>query len=235
MFRVFVLNISPKGYFDAVYFLRQIGRAASHSGWSNTAPRLPAPSYEQTTAWLLTALAHAPVPIEEEAVDQPTIVITVDACAIGWGAIIKDIESSVSRVVAFPWAKADSHKALWSSVTTEPMAALRAALVGVPQGTRHVLIETDHLPLVRTLEPEGTLPVGPTMTLFVVWQFFPGTTFTFKHVPGAQNRADPLSRGLEGWTMLEEPCVTVGFPFPSVRVGLGLRGLGTGFSHTSSA
>jgi hypothetical protein len=107
-----------------------------------------------------------------------------------------------------------------SSVVSEPLAAYRAACVAVGGGVRHVLLVSDHEPLVHA-GARGYASARTYNTLLVALERdFPGVRFSFAFVPGARNRADPWSRGLCGWTSdtgaFDDPSVAVGLELPRV-------------------
>lgn len=211
---------APKAHFDALYFYRQLSRYAQEKGWSSAAPRLPMIEDEQISDWLLRMLAHAPVPITSSA-QLPDRRVTFDACELGWGAVIECGTTGATSFFALPWDSStrDSHH-LQSSVVSEPLAAFRAACVAVVEGVRHVRLVSDHEPLVRAGE-RGYAAARSYNALFVALErSFPDVHFSYEFVPGSRNRADPWSRGLCGWSGIEEPRVLCGVDlFPEVSVG----------------
>ena len=218
----FTYELSPKRFFDSIYFLRQMSRVASRTSWDAVAPRLPAAAYDQTQAWLLAALAQSPVPLHTSSPEgEPEIQITVDACEAGWGAVI-ETAAGTQQLVAYPWTQQDvAAGGLWSSVVTEPLAALRGALVGVPAGTKHVRIVTDHEPLVFAASRGWAASRNYNTMLCRLAECFPETTFSWVHIAGPKNRADPLSRGLAGWSGLwPDEEVRVACHLPTVRFGV---------------
>lgn len=213
--------LSPKRYFDSVYFLRQLSRVGQTAGWASTAPRLPVHAYDQTVSWLIDAMSVRPVPMVTPETEAD-LVVTVDACALGWGAVIEVPSSGAHRTVALPWSADDARRLhLWSSVVTEPTAALRAAMTAITPDTRHIHIITDHSALVSASRRGWAAGRSYNDVLCRFAELWPNITVSFSHIAGAKNRADPLSRGQMGWSSAQ-PSTCVTFPeLPSVRVGRG--------------
>ncbi len=213
---VFAPAVSPRRYFDSVHFYRQLAKYASEVGWSATAPRLPGPEAAQTEAWLLDALTQPPVPIMLPTEREADCTIIFDASDLGWGAVVS--HKNVNRLLAGQWTPADHQRhALWSSVVSEPLAAVRAAIAAVPAEARRIRMVTDHQPLIFASRRGYAAARSYNEMLERLEVLFHGKQFFFEYVPGPRNPADPLSRGLLGWT--ECPQVRVGSAWPSVRVG----------------
>jgi hypothetical protein len=109
---------------------------------------------------------------------------------------------------------------LSSSVVSEPLACVRAACAGVSADMQHVRMISDHQGLVCSAA-RGYAAARSYNECFVALEsLFPSVVFSFAFVAGASNRADPLSRGIAGWSEPESVEAKVLLPgMCSVRVG----------------
>ncbi len=212
---------------DALNYYRALSAMATDMGWNTAAPRMSPLASAQVSTWLLESLENKPVPLTETH-RPPALVITVDASLAGYGYIAEPVDAPCS-FGAFEWTPADHQQnALWSSVVAEPLAVVRAVVHCLPAGVQEVLIRSDHQPLVFSAA-RGYARCGPYNSMLSrLAELFPAVSFTFEHVPGVLNRADPYSRGQYGWTKAVSPLgplqqadlsIRVGTGFPHVRVG----------------
>jgi hypothetical protein len=211
-----VVDIFLGPFFDSILFFRHLASEMSTFGWNGPAGRLSGLAAQQTRCWLLTALAKQPVPMAPP-IEAPQLEITTDASSWGWGAVCRDVLTGKIQVAAVPWSQADRHRHnVGSSVSSEPLAVVRAACLFVGSDLDRVRINCDHAPLVFAGSAGYARCRTYNETLCRLRELFPNTAFRFSFVPGRENKADELSRGTYGcrWPQALPSSI-----LPSVRVG----------------
>eukprot|EP00744_Colponema_vietnamica_P006419 GILI01009333.1.p1 GENE.GILI01009333.1~~GILI01009333.1.p1 ORF type:complete len:799 (-),score=70.37 GILI01009333.1:23-2419(-) len=162
--------------------------------WSAVGPTFPEEVRLEVVHWIDRLLINTPVPASKPPPPPTDLEIYVDASDYGWGCV--SFHNNIPKVCARPWSASDREVAnVSSSVTSEPLGALRAVLATVSTSMRRVVIHTDHTGLVYA----GNRGYGKAKTyneaLVQLQKFFPTTDFVFQYIPGPQNPADPYSRG----------------------------------------
>jgi hypothetical protein len=229
LFACAVIEGSPAAALDSRFselaIFRQMMSVAQSAGWNAAGPRWSDFAVTSLVAWIDELLAAAPVPaVAHEVPGADTIDLTIDASAWGVGVIARTAQKV--QLHALKW-NADEHAVLqqskYASSRTEPCAAVKAALVCIPPtvapGTI-VTIVTDHMGLVFAARRGYGRTWAYNEALRRLRTSFPGLTFRFRWLPGAENEvADALSRGrqLEESEQAQMPIIRVGPP--SVRVG----------------
>lgn len=188
---VSALSLAP--HFDALTFFRRTMSIVTT--WDAPSEGIPADVNCKLQIWVARLLRNIPVPVARLTSAVPDIELFVDASEFGWGCV--SIRGDSKRVFSQPWSQTDKaeHK-VGSSVTSEPLGALRAVLATSSVGMQKVVIHTDHMGLVYA----GQRGYGKARTyneiMLQLQQKFPSTEFVFKYVPGPSNPADPYSRGV---------------------------------------
>jgi hypothetical protein len=150
---------------------------------------------------VLQCATNRPVPATDLQKDCDVLIVT-DASLWGWASLAFFRSGAVERHCA-PWSVDDHALKPTSSVCAEPMAIVRAAVMhlkGDVKG-RTVQMATDHAGMVfagqrarnRLYAVRGDAYYNALLRLR---ELFPGTTFEFLFVAGAENPVDMASRGV---------------------------------------
>lgn len=123
------------------------------------------------------------------------IIAYVDASRWGWGAIVIQSGQPI-RYISQAWTAQDHEQHLLSSsVTAEPLAIRRLLCTISP--TANIIIYTDHQPLCCIVDDRWSATPSYNAMLALIRDLSRNAiTVTLRFIPGENNPADPLSRGL---------------------------------------
>jgi hypothetical protein len=177
-----------KYHFVMRYYATQVSQLG---GQYNTVTNPPKEILRAIHAWAVAGGTNTPVEVWRS--HEHHLTLYVDASAIGWAAI--SIHSSGSVVeVARNWTAAE--RAQWnvsSSVAAEAVAVANAVAVLVTATPQHVVIYTDHAPLVfATAKTFGA--AYSYSWLCARLGAYTMVDFDIRHITGVLNPADKLSR-----------------------------------------
>jgi hypothetical protein len=190
-----VLNLAPQlpQYYDAVSYYRRLASLADAAGWDGTAPPLGACESQQLRRWLDLAATAPPTSLQ---VKPPEFTIFTDASAWGVGAVAY-ATNGTAQTMSVPWSPADKLRINTdSSVSAEPAGVLKALCRFLPPSFEGAVdVAVDHQPLVFAAEAGMPRARVYAACLAEVAQRWPRATIRFVFVAGANNPADPFSRG----------------------------------------
>lgn len=187
-----VLGRPPSFAFLALRFYRE--QIATTQTWSATAPRISGVARQELEGWIDALLLNIPVELGEALENVPQCVVYSDASAWGWGCCV--VRDGQTKNVSAPWTVTES--LTWntqSSVAAEPLAVLHAAAAAVRRGDKHLVIFTDHLPLVFAWRRGYGKAWAYNEMVVRLKQALPGMRVDIEFIPGATNPADRWSRG----------------------------------------
>ena len=191
-----VLDLAASQYHYALRFLSEV--AATPLTKRHV---LPKDVREALSRWAHEAAVNNEVPVFTLTPTAPALIIYTDASAWGWGAL--SIKGCSARPISRAWNQSD--RAMWdlgSSVTAEPLAIIKAISFFVPLNSSRddtniqVHIVTDHMPLIYAVKKGwGKAFAYSYLCTFLARVRKYNVHCTFFFVNGAENPADPLSRG----------------------------------------
>lgn len=190
-----VLKLSLANYFNPLRWYRT--QMAMLTDWEAAAQQPPPDVRQQLINWIAANIKNKPVDMSEPAPPEfPDLTLYVDASDYGWACMSVSNSSTVTRKAQ--WSE-DDRKAypVSSSVTSEPLAVVRAVHAVVPKRARYVKVFSDHIGLVYA--GNRGYGKGETYNLMIqqLQREYPNVRFIFEHIPGDQNPVDKASRGLE--------------------------------------
>ncbi len=167
-------------------------------------------------SWLQTAAENQPVKAITPENEDVDLKIYSDASSWGAGAVAIDREGHTEQFTE-PWSSAERDRyRVESSVTSEPLAAVKAACRFVRPHHRHVVLCSDHIGLVYAAEAGYGRALQYNIALQRLADLFPQTRISVRFVAGTGNQADTLSRGLASACAVPSGAPPI---VPSVRVG----------------
>lgn len=187
-----VLDVSPAKYYTAMRFYRE--QMSQVNNWNDTCDSMPAAPRQNLLNWFAVLRNNKPTdaytpPCE----DEFDLTLYVDASDYGWGCV--SIANHTTKILQGVWTESDraAHKVA-SSVSSEPLGALRAIKATTSVNMKRVRIYTDHMGLVYA----GNRGYGKARTyndlLVHLEELYPNTKFEFVHIKGIYNPADKYSR-----------------------------------------
>lgn len=186
-----VLDVSLAEYYTALRFYRE--QMSKVSRWNDTSDSIPAAPRQNLLNWFKLIIKNKPTPSFRTISDEYDLTLYVDASDYGWGCV--STNNQITKIYSRQWTEADrsAHKVA-SSVSSEPLGALRAIMATTSTHMKQVRIYTDHMGLVYA----GNRGYGKARTYNSVMEqlnrMYPNTKFEFTHIKGAINPADKFSR-----------------------------------------
>jgi hypothetical protein len=211
-----VIDLCLAKRFTVLQFFRRFSSEVSaNNGLWNAHVRVPDIAFRDLMKWIDDALVNVPRPIFDWS-QQPSKYLFTDASAWGWGGILVDTLSGTVQHHSEPWKPSDPVN-ISHSVETEPEGAYRALCrfipVTLPTGTRIELV-TDSITTraIVTKTYSGSLAVN-RVGLFLAK--FSHLAISATHIPGVENPADEISRGLQ-WSEKSEILIRKSMGFEPV-------------------
>ena len=187
------LAVDMTGMFAAMSTLRNLSRALQRDErlWERRIA-VDKCTMADLERWYEKTAANAPTPIADPSASSDVILIT-DASRWGWGAcaIIGD---QVTRVTQAPWGSSLHDEGRRFSTVAEPEAIWRAICRLVPKTASVVTVLTDHAPFVGSSAKGYSPSASANAVLHRIKTRFPFLEIRAKHIPGATNPVDGLSR-----------------------------------------
>ena len=187
---------SPLEFYPLLRWARAVGSflQADVARWDNSLIVLPPEHHLSLISWCELALSASFVPMAPCFPTQVPPTIISDASGDGWGAVF--LHDEQLRTFRGLWR---SH--IFSSVIAEPrgcgLAVRQVMALFGDSPPPHVLILTDHLPLVHAANSQAPRAFPYNQLLLDLRTNFPSTIFSFSFLPGKCNLADGLSRGVD--------------------------------------
>lgn len=142
--------------------------------------------------WYAITAANRPTKIADPGTVSDVILIT-DASFWGWGACAV-IGDQVTRIAQAPWGDSLHVDERRFSTVAEPEAIWRAICRLVPKRATTVTVLTDHSPFVGSSAKGYSPSASANAVLHRIKSRFPYLTIRARHIPGATNPMDGLSR-----------------------------------------
>jgi hypothetical protein len=193
-----ILHAPIASYFEALKQLRRRSAelTARPEQWEE-AVRITPSEGDALKRWTEFSLRNTAVPCATE--ERASRVLITDASDWGWGALFFDYASGAALSFGTPWTAEDRMTFDTNRSTyAEPEAIYRALCRFIkPWDSRPLLVLTDSSTAKYSLARgySAAFPVNDVARR--VKQHFPRLILEFEHVPGANNPADGLSRGLD--------------------------------------
>jgi hypothetical protein len=201
------LDLPLAKHMEALRMQVEAAREGARSGFESRVC-VPRQAMEQIEQWATAAATSEPVHVVEgrrtHAPNGRAVEIYVDASAWGYGAII--VDGNNVRHISNPWCVGDAEHVtaqgvhLGSSVFAEPLA-LRKVLCSVGQKQLQracTTIYSDHMGMTGLFVGNASYSLTPSYNAaieLVQELAASGYDVRVQFVPGANNPADPLSRG----------------------------------------
>ena len=186
-------------HFATMRFLRAFGAdTAKYPNLWLAAVTIPEGVAKDLVAWIDEVLPNDPVPIFD---DAPSVIITVDASAWGWGAIAMFSDTGAVQEIGKEWSPQDrAAYDVQKSVYAEPLAAYKALCHFVnPNAARKarmvIRVLTDNVAAVSCINAGYSPSFNVNRVAGLIKSTFAGSELRAEHIAGRSNEADPLSRG----------------------------------------
>ena len=179
----------PREYWPMRY-LREMSATTHWDEWAAKAPLMPRSSLIRLVGWFDELLRAPPRPTKAEEDGPEDAIIAVDASGTHWGGVL--ITGPHVDQVSVAWPHTADYS---SSVRSEPKAAWLALCRFVRPEWTKVILYSDHKQLATT-GVKGYAKTFVYNELFrQIEETWPHLKCEIRHVPGAENPADELSRG----------------------------------------
>ena len=184
-------------YYSALRFYRTyIAAAEMDQSWDEHIT-LPTEIRNDLSCWVQAVSKAPPAPVVNDEVNSYDIILVTDASHHGWGAIALDMNAHSLHVCGGPWGGSDHLWNLSRSPESEPLGILKGICRFVNHTHhRNVLILTDHIGVLNAMNQGHGYTAAYNHLVLQCAQLFPGTNFVVSHIPGTENPADPISRGV---------------------------------------
>ena len=201
-----VLDLSVATKFEAMRAYRALAKQLQEEPdlWDSRAEKLPPKAAQDLERWTMEALTNQPRNIKPA---DHTSTIFVDASKWGWGAIALDHEEQTVTQIGKRWDASTARKGVEHSTTAEPIGVTRAVKSLVKDWARHqkVRVFTDSITAKAAHTRGYAADYNINATVRERERAMPNTQVELRHVPGSQNPADGISRGMapEIWSVGE--------------------------------
>ena len=154
--------------------------------------------------------------------DAADWVLVTDASGWGWGALLLNTHTGIMTTRYGRWNRqwTGSKRSAWS----EPEGVAQALISFFPNGTENsITVLNDSTTAMGAFAKGRSMKFAVNKALCTVKDVFPRLNATFHHIPGVDDIADPLSRGLEMGDM-EEATAQVNAILSRLVMGIPRRG-----------
>ena len=186
-----VSDFSMATVFWPMRLFRDLASTTHWDEWDCPAPHIEERTKASLVWWLTQLSTNRPTPIVPPSHGPVDAHIFTDASGEGWGAVC--CTDTGVQTAAGKWPPAIS--AYQQSSTAEPRAAICALARFVCPTWRHVVVVTDHQPLVFAGAKGHAHSYEYNRVLEWAGRSFPRARFVFRFVEGLANPADEPSRG----------------------------------------